>query len=130
MTQRPGVYADLLGKKLAAHPVDCWLVNTGWTGGPYGTGHRIPIGYTRATIGAAINGVLNEISTRKDPVFGFEVPTHCPNVPDEILTPRATWADPGAYDSQAHKLARMFIDNFKQFEGQVPASLKSAGPGG
>jgi phosphoenolpyruvate carboxykinase (ATP) len=130
MAQRPGVYADLLGKKLAAHPVDCWLVNTGWTGGPYGAGHRIPIGYTRAMISAALNGGLNEIPTRKDPVFGFEVPTHCPNVPDEILTPRATWADPGAYDSQAHKLARMFIDNFKQFEGQVPSSLKNAGPGG
>lgn len=128
MSRHPSVYADLLGQKIAKDNVRCWLVNTGWSGGPYGTGSRMKIAYTRALINAALNGELDDVEFVIDPVFGLQVPTSCPNVPVEVLIPRNTWADPVAYDTQANKLAQMFIENFKEFADQVPAKIEEAGP--
>jgi phosphoenolpyruvate carboxykinase (ATP) len=128
MALSPTVYANLLGEKIARHKVDVWLVNTGWSGGPYGVGQRMKIAYTRAMINAALNGELREISTTRDPNFGIAVPTSCPNVPAEVLKPRNTWADKAAYDAQAKALANMFIENFKAFAADVSAEVKLAGP--
>jgi phosphoenolpyruvate carboxykinase (ATP) len=128
MTQRPIVYANLLGKKIAEHQVKCWLVNTGWTGGPYGVGHRMKIAHTRAMINAALDGQLNDVEYVVDPIFGVEVPTSCPNVPATVLTPKNTWSNGDAYDQQARKLARMFVENFEQFEAEVSDEVKAAGP--
>jgi phosphoenolpyruvate carboxykinase (ATP) len=128
MTQRPIVYASLLGKKIQQHQVNCWLVNTGWTGGPYGTGKRMKIAYTRAMVHAALKGELNQVEYVKDPVFGVSVPTSCPGVPSEVLVPRNTWGDGNAYDAQAAKLAAMFVKNFEQFAADVSAEIKAAGP--
>jgi phosphoenolpyruvate carboxykinase (ATP) len=128
MAHHPSVYAELLGKKIAEHNATCWLVNTGWTGGPYGVGSRMKIGYTRAMINAALNGKLANTDFVEDPVFGLQVPTQCPNVPSELLIPRSTWSDGNAYDAQAEKLAGMFIENFKQFEDQVSDDISTAAP--
>jgi phosphoenolpyruvate carboxykinase (ATP) len=128
MAQHPSVYAELLGKKIAEHNSSVWLVNTGWTGGPYGVGSRMKIAYTRAMINAALNGDLNDAEYKVDPIFGVAVPTSCPNVPSEVLTPRKTWSDGDAYDAQARKLAGMFVENFKQFEAEVSEEIKAAGP--
>jgi phosphoenolpyruvate carboxykinase (ATP) len=128
MALPPVVYAKLLGEKIAQHHVNVWLVNTGWSGGPYGVGQRMKIAYTRAMVHAALDGSLANAPTVSDPVFGVAVPTACPNVPTEILNPRRTWADPLAYDAQARKLAAMFAENFKAFAGQVPADVLAAGP--
>jgi phosphoenolpyruvate carboxykinase (ATP) len=128
MAQRPGVYADLLGKKIDAHQVHCWLVNTGWTGGPHGIGHRMAISHTRAMVNAALDGKLEAVEHAEDPVFGVRVPTTVPGVPAEVLQPRATWADGAAYDAQAKKLAGMFRDNFAQFEDSVSDDVRGAGP--
>ncbi len=124
----PSVYAELLGKKIAQHDVRVWMVNTGWTGGPYGVGSRIKLPYTRAMIQAALSGALDETPTRPDPVFGFAVPVSVPNAPTGLLDPRTTWADGAAYDQQARLLAKKFQDNFKQFEAQVTAAVVAAGP--
>jgi phosphoenolpyruvate carboxykinase (ATP) len=123
----PGVYASMLGEKIAKHDVKVWLVNTGWTGGPYGTGNRMKLSYTRAMVRAALSGALGSVSYRKDPVFGMEVPTSVPDVPSDVLDPRGTWSDGAAYDAQARKLAGMFRDNFKQFK-DVPDAVRAAGP--
>ncbi len=128
MAQHPGVYADLLGKKIAAHDVKCWLVNTGWSGGPYGVGSRMKIAYTRAMVNAALNGDLNDVEYIEDSNFGVQVPTSCPDVPAEVLIPRNTWQDGMAYDDQAQKLAHMFIENFKEFEDGVTDEIKAAAP--
>ena len=128
MAMHPSVYADLLGKKIAEHKVSCWLINTGWTAGPFGTGHRIPIAHTRALVNAALGGKLAGVKDVEDPVFGLRVPTVCPNVPPEILIPRNTWPDRNAYDGQARKLAAMFVDNFKQFEDKASQAIRNAGP--
>jgi phosphoenolpyruvate carboxykinase (ATP) len=128
MTQRPIVYANLLGKKIAEHQVNCWLVNTGWTGGPYGVGQRMKIALTRAMVNAALNGKLKDVDYVTDPVFGVEVPTSCPDVPTEILTPRSTWSDGKAYDEQAKKLADMFVENFKQYKKEVSDEVNAAAP--
>ncbi|HEU5039846.1 MAG TPA: phosphoenolpyruvate carboxykinase (ATP), partial [Gemmatimonadales bacterium] len=124
----PGVYAQMLGERIARHDVRVWLVNTGWTGGPYGVGSRMKLPYTRAMVSAALAGALDNVPTRPDPVFGFEVPTEVPGVPAEVLTPRRTWADPAAYDAQARKLATMFQENFEQYRGAVPEEVAKAGP--
>jgi phosphoenolpyruvate carboxykinase (ATP) len=124
----PNVYAKMLGEKIARHNARVWLVNTGWTGGPYGVGKRMKIAHTRAMINAALAGQLDQVQYRTDPVFNVEVPTSCPAVPDDVLDPRSTWPDGKAYDEQAKKLAAMFTDNFKRFEADVPASVKDAGP--
>ncbi len=128
MALPPIVYANLLGERIAQHQAKVWLVNTGWTGGPYGVGQRIPIAYTRAMIDAALTGALDAIPMRQDPVFGVAVPTRCPNVPEELLDPRSTWPDPSAYDAQARALARMFVENFSQFTHEVPEAIRAAGP--
>jgi phosphoenolpyruvate carboxykinase (ATP) len=123
----PGVYARMLGERIARHSVRVWMVNTGWTGGPYGTGSRMKLSYTRAMVRAALAGTLDNTSFRKDPVFGVEIPTTVPDVPDAVLDPRSTWSDGAAYDAQAKKLAGMFRENFKQFK-DVPDEVKAAGP--
>lgn len=128
MVLHPSKYATLLADKIRKHNVNCWLVNTGWTGGPYGTGKRMSIQYTRAMLKAALTGELNEIDYRTDPIFNFSVPTSCPNVPAEILDTRNTWDDKNKYDKKAAHLAHLFIDNFKQFENETPDEVKAAGP--
>jgi phosphoenolpyruvate carboxykinase (ATP) len=124
----PNVYASLLGAKIAQHGVQCWLVNTGWSGGPYGEGQRIRLGLTRAMVRAALAGKLDRIPTAPEPVFGLEVPLQVAGVPDEILLPRGTWREPAAYDAQAARLAHMFHQNFEQFRDQVHAAVRDAGP--
>ncbi len=128
MPRHPSVYAEMLGARVDRFNVPVWLVNTGWTGGPYGVGERMNITWTRQMVRAALNGALNGVATRRDPNFGFEVPTSCPDVPAEVLWPRDTWADKDAYDEQASKLARMFVDNFKAFEDRVAPAVRGAGP--
>jgi phosphoenolpyruvate carboxykinase (ATP) len=110
--------------------VSCWLVNTGWTGGAYGTGSRMPIKATRALLSAALDGSLNAAPMRKDEIFGFEAPTSVPGVDGNILNPRDTWADKAAYDAQAAKLAKMFVANFAKFESYVSDAVKAAAPRG
>jgi phosphoenolpyruvate carboxykinase (ATP) len=128
MARHPSVYADLLARKLVKHKTACWLVNTGWTGGPYGVGSRMKIGDTRALLNAALSGALSDARMQPDPVFGFQVPQEAPGVPKEVLNPRGTWSDPAAYDRQARKLAGMFRENFKQFEDETPKEVVAAGP--
>jgi len=124
----PNVYAKMLGERIATHHARVWLVNTGWTGGPYGVGTRMRIAHTRAMITAALGGQLESVSYRKHPVFNIDVPEGCPGVPNEVLDPRSTWPDAAAYDEQARKLAKMFVENFKTFENDVSPSVKEAGP--
>jgi phosphoenolpyruvate carboxykinase (ATP) len=124
----PNVYATMLGEKIAAHRSRVWLVNTGWTGGPYGVGNRMKIAHTRAMITAALGGLLDKVQYRRHPVFNVDVPTSCPGVPYEVLDPRGTWPEGTAYDEQARRLAAMFVDNFKAFERDVPLSVREAGP--
>jgi len=125
----PTKYAELLGKKLDQHPeVNVWLVNTGWSGGPYGVGHRMKLSYTRAMITAAMNGELNNVKYTPHPVFGVSMPVSCPNVPDEILIPRNTWADKDAYDHKAKELALLFVNNFKKYADKANAEILAAAP--
>jgi phosphoenolpyruvate carboxykinase (ATP) len=124
----PGVYATMLGERIARHDARVWLVNTGWTGGPYGVGSRMRLPHTRAMVGAALSGALDTVRYQRDPVFGFEVPAEVPGVPSEVLTPRATWADPSAYDAQARRLATMFRENFEQYRSAVAEAVAKAGP--
>ncbi len=124
----PNVYARGLGERIARHQVRVWLVNTGWTGGAFGVGARMKIGHTRAMIAAALSGALEKVSHQRHPIFNLEMPTSCPHVPAEVLDPRSTWSDKAAYDAQATKLATMFVDNFKAFEGDVDSAVVNAGP--
>jgi len=128
MPRHPSEYGNLLRELIARHDVDCWLVNTGWTGGAYGTGKRMPIKATRALLSAALDGSLKHAEFRTDATFGFEVPVALPGIDGSILDPRATWADKAAYDRQAAKLVGMFIDNFGKFESHVDALVLSAAP--
>lgn len=128
MPRHPSEYGNLLRELIAGHGVDCWLVNTGWTGGAYGTGKRMPIKATRALLSAALDGSLNDAEFRTDPNFGFAVPVAVPGVDSAILDPRSTWADKEAYDRQARKLVGMFIDSFAKFESHVDASVLGAAP--
>jgi phosphoenolpyruvate carboxykinase (ATP) len=130
MVLHPTVYAKFLGEKIARHDAHVWLVNTGWTGGPYGVGSRMKIGHTRQMIRAALAGDLDKVAYATDAVFNLDVPQSCPGVPSEVFRPRSTWRDPAAYDSQARKLARMFADNFKAFEADAAPDVKAAGPRG
>jgi len=124
----PDTYAELLGQKIARHGVQCWLVNTGWTGGRFGQGQRMRLSHTRAMVRAALAGKLDKVPNVSEPVFGLAVPRHVPGVPDDVLLPRTTWSDPAAYDAMAATLAGLFRANFKQFEDQVPAAVREAGP--
>ncbi len=129
MPRRPEVYGELLRQKIAKHGATCWLVNTGWTGGAYGAGSRMPIRATRALLSAALNGELAVAQFRKDENFGFEVPTSVDGVADILLDPRRTWADPAAYDAQAAKLVKMFADNFAQYESHIDEDIRSVAIG-
>jgi len=128
MALNPVVYADLLGKKIAEHDAKVWLVNTGWSGGPYGTGQRIKLAYTRAMVRSVLNGTLEQVPRSKDPVFGLEIPETCPDVPPEVLQPRRTWQEPQVYDAQAQKLAGMFKENFERFAEDVSEEVRGVGP--
>ncbi|KPA20595.1 Phosphoenolpyruvate carboxykinase (ATP) [Shimia sp. SK013] len=129
MPRRPEAYGALLRQKIAEHGTTCWLVNTGWTGGAYGTGSRMPIKATRALLTAALDGSLNHVEFRKDANFGFEVPVSVPGVDDSLLDPRSTWGDKDAYDAQAAKLVGMFADNFEQYLPYIDADVKAAAIG-
>ncbi len=129
MPRHPTVYGNLLKELIAEHGVDCWLVNTGWTGGAYGEGRRMPIKATRALLAAALDGSLKSALFRRDDNFGFQVPVSVPEVDTKILDPRSTWANGAAYDKQAQKLVDMFIANFEKFEDQVDGSVRDAAPG-
>lgn len=128
MPRHPSEYGNLLRELIAEHNVDCWLVNTGWTGGAYGTGHRMPIKATRALLAAALDGSLKGAEFRTDANFGFAVPVSVPSVDDKILDPRSTWADGEAYDRQAGKLVGMFVKNFEKFEEHVDGNVRGAAP--
>jgi phosphoenolpyruvate carboxykinase (ATP) len=128
MPRHPSVYGNLLRDLIARHEVDCWLVNTGWTGGKYGEGSRMPIKVTRALLNAALSGDLKNQTMRVDPVFGFKVPVQLPGIDAKLLMPRDTWADPRAYDAAAANLAEMFAKNFAKFEAYVDAEVLRAGP--
>jgi phosphoenolpyruvate carboxykinase (ATP) len=129
LPQAPEVYARMLGDKLEEHPhASVWLVNTGWTGGPYGEGRRMPIQATRALLKAALSGELDGVEYRQDPVFGFEVPVDVPGVDSKLLEPRSTWRDPAAYDEKARYLAEKFQENFEQFAAKAGAAVAAAGP--
>ncbi len=130
MPLHPGRYAELLGEKMRRHETTAWLINTGWTGGPYGTGSRIELAYTRGMVTAALSGELDDAPTRVDPVFGLAVPTAVEGVPSEVLDPRTTWADPAAYDELARKLAQMFRDNFEKYRDGVSDAVAAAEPKG
>lgn len=126
----PLVYAKLLGDKLEKHNTNVFLINTGWSGGPYGVGKRMKLSYTRAMVTAAVEGKLDHVSWELDPIFNVYIPTECPDVPTEVLNPRNTWADKAAYDSQAHQLAQLFTKNFTKFKGDIPEEIIAAGPKG
>jgi phosphoenolpyruvate carboxykinase (ATP) len=126
LPQPPTVYAKLLGEKLDRHAASTWLINTGWTGGPFGEGHRMPIQATRALLDAVLTGALEESDFLADPVFGFQVPTAAPDVDGSLLDPRSTWADPEAYDRRARELAQMFVDNFEQKHADAPPEVAAA----
>ena len=128
MVRHPSVYAQLLADKIAEHRAECWLVNTGWTGGPYGIGSRMKIQHTRALLNAVLNGTLEKVEMQTDPIFHFQVPLEAPDVPSEVLKPRDTWANSNEYDVQAKKLAGLFHKNFAQFKDITPGNVLAAGP--
>jgi phosphoenolpyruvate carboxykinase (ATP) len=128
MPRPPSVYGNLLKKRIAEGGAECWLVNTGWTGGKYGVGKRMPIKETRSLLNAALDGSLNSVEFHKDPNFGFEVPVAVPGVDSSILDPRSTWADKAEYDRTAAKLVDLFIENFAQFADQVDEGVRQAAP--
>ncbi|HUI90459.1 MAG TPA: phosphoenolpyruvate carboxykinase (ATP) [Anaerolineales bacterium] len=128
MVHHPSYYAEILKRKIERYKVKCWLVNTGWVGGPYGIGKRISIKYTRALLSAALTGKLEKVKYKTDPVFGFEVPTQCPEVPDEVLDPAGSWPDRKEYDKRYRDLAARFVENFKKFETSSTTEIVEAGP--
>ena len=128
MSRHPSVYGNLLRELIAGHDVDCWLVNTGWTGGAYGVGRRMPLQFTRALLNGALSGRLKHGTFRRDSLFGFEVPMDVEGVPPHLLEPRRTWSDKLAYDTQARQLVGMFAENFRRFETVVDADVRGAGP--
>ena len=128
MVHHPSVYADLLRRKVERHGVQCWLLNTGWVGGPYGVGKRISIAYTRALLGVALEGRLAQAEFRADPIFGFDVPIACDGVPPSVLDPAASWPDEGAYLEKYGQLASRFRENFRKFEGTSTQDIRAAGP--
>jgi phosphoenolpyruvate carboxykinase (ATP) len=130
MPLHPTRYAEMLSKKMQEAGVKVWLVNTGWTGGPYGVGHRMKLKYTRAMITAALNGELDDVSYRNDETFGIAVPQTCPNIPDEVLNPRNTWEDKNLYDAKAKELALKFRENFAKFEEFANEEIMAGGPRG
>jgi phosphoenolpyruvate carboxykinase (ATP) len=128
MVHHPYVYANMLKEKMKKHGATCWLVNTGWTGGPFGIGKRISIHHTRALLNAALDGSLDKVEFRKDKLFGFEVPKSCPDVPEDVLIPENTWGDKDEYWKRYDGLAARFIDNFKRYQDGCPPEVMAAGP--
>ncbi len=128
MPRHPTVYGNLLRSLIAAHDVDCWLVNTGWSGGKFGVGRRMPIKATRTLLNAALSGELKSRPMRRDPVFGFHVPLELEGIDGTILDPRKTWSDGAAYDETAKALVDMFKKNFSKFEPYVDADVRAAAP--
>ena len=128
MPLHPTYYAEMLGKKMEENDVNVWLVNTGWSGGEYGVGSRMKLGYTRSMITAALNGELKDVEFSKHEIFGLNMPTTCPNVPDEILSPKNTWADKAAYDTKANELAKAFNENFDQFRSNASEEILAGAP--
>jgi phosphoenolpyruvate carboxykinase (ATP) len=128
MPLHPAKYAEMLSAKMKEAGVNVWLINTGWTGGAYGTGHRMKLKYTRAMITAALNGELDNVEYKNHDVFGLAIPQTCPNVPDEILNPRNTWEDKSAYDAKAHELSEAFRKNFAKFEEFANDEIMAGGP--
>ncbi|HEY5729367.1 MAG TPA: phosphoenolpyruvate carboxykinase (ATP), partial [Anaerolineales bacterium] len=128
MVHHPAKYAELLKNKIERYDVKCWLVNTGWVGGPYGVGKRISIRYTRALLNAALTGKLDDVIYKKDPIFGFEMPTECPDVPSDVLDPSSSWGDKKEYDRRYKDLAMRFKQNFAKFADQTPKEVIEAGP--
>ena len=128
MPLHPTNYAEMLSEKMKEADVNVWLINTGWTGGPYGVGARMKLKYTRAMITAALDGKLKDMDFERHPIFGLDVPQSCPNVPDEVLNPRQTWKNKEAYDSQARQLAVSFKENFAQFEEYANEEILSGAP--
>ncbi|HHH11573.1 MAG TPA: phosphoenolpyruvate carboxykinase (ATP), partial [Sorangium sp.] len=121
-------YAELLAQKIRAHGANTWLVNTGWSGGPFGVGKRMKLSYTRAMVDAIHRGLLDDVETVIDPIFGVAIPTSCPDVPAEVLQPRNTWADGKQYDDTSRKLALLFHDNFKKYADLASEEVRHAGP--
>jgi phosphoenolpyruvate carboxykinase (ATP) len=128
MVRHPSVYAELLADRLRKHGSTCWLVNTGWTGGPHGVGSRMRIDVTRALLKAALDGSLSKVPMNVDPTFGFEVPREAPGIPAGLLDPRSTWAESARYDEKARELAGMFKKNFEQYSDGTSAEVLAAGP--
>ena len=128
MPMDPSVYANMLGERIEKYNTKVYLVNTGWTGGPYGVGSRMKLKYTRAMVTAALNGTFDDVEHKHDEVFNVDIPQTCPNLPSEIMNPRDTWADKAAYDAQAKKLAKMFQDNFTKKYPNMPKNIAEAGP--
>lgn len=128
MVLPPSFYADLLKRKILRYGVDCWLVNTGWVGGPYGVGKRISIRYTRDLLNSALDGELKDAEFYTDPIFGFQVPKHCPGIPDSVLYPSSSWPSKEAYMKRYRSLAARFIDNFKKFADNCPVEVVNSGP--
>ncbi len=128
MVHHPAYYADLLKRKIERYDVNCWLLNTGWVGGPYGVGKRISIRHTRALLSAALNGALLDVDYYTDPVFGFQVPKQCPDVPKDVLYPAGAWPSDDAYWKRYRQLAARYIDNFKKFAPDCPPDVAAAGP--
>jgi phosphoenolpyruvate carboxykinase (ATP) len=128
MALPPRIYAQLLGEKIEKHNVAVWLINTGWSGGPYGEGTRIKLALTRAMIKAVLSGKLSDAETQPDPIFGVHIPVAVPGVPTEILDPRKTWKDSVAYDRKARELAKMFEVNFSENANDAPIQIRNAGP--
>jgi phosphoenolpyruvate carboxykinase (ATP) len=128
MVWHPTVYAKMLAEKLRKHGSNAWLVNTGWTGGPYGVGKRMDLPYTRAMVRAAVNGSLDKAETRTEEIFGLAIPTKVPDVPEKVLFPRETWPDKNAYDEKALELAGLFHKNFEQFAEEAGKKVVAAGP--
>jgi len=128
MVHHPAYYADLLKQKILRYGVKCWLLNTGWVGGPYGIGKRISIRYTRTLLNAALDGKLDDVAYTTDPIFGFKFPKTCPDIPDGVLDPASSWPSVEAYMKRYRSLASRFIDNFKKFENQATEAVKASGP--
>ena len=128
MVHHPNYYADLLRRRITRYNVNCWLLNTGWVGGPYGIGKRISIQYTRTMLSAALSGALSDVEYKIDPIFGFEVPLQCPEVPDDVLNPASAWPSESDYTIRYRDLASRFIDNFRKFEDETDAAIRNSGP--
>jgi len=124
----PDTYSKMLAQRLEQHNAGCWLINTGWSGGPYGEGERLKLKYTRVMIDSIHSGELEQAGFEEEPYFGLKVPTHCPNGPDQILLPRQTWRDGEAYDEKAKHLAELFRDKFQQYADMAEQAVVASGP--